>query len=254
MNAKDTKTAILDAAELLFSKQGFAATSVREITRAAGVHVAAVHYHFGRKEDVLRGVTDRIVGPLNQRRMDLLDAVLRHADPAPIGDILDSFIRPDIETLQDLQKRGPTVAHFMGRIYGDQTPWIQQMALEQFKPSRERFFPAAAESLGLSLEEVAWRFTRVVALVVHLFATWPEEGRTDDQAEATIRRFVGLPRRGHDRRHREGRERSTNRLTPFPRHSRRPALTRARPRPRIQPQPRTGTPDTAMRRVATRGE
>ena len=67
MSSDETRERILDAAQELFAAKGFAGTSVREITRLAEVNVAAIHYHFGTKEAVLRGVTDRIVGPLNPR-------------------------------------------------------------------------------------------------------------------------------------------------------------------------------------------
>jgi AcrR family transcriptional regulator len=57
MATATTTDAILDAAERLFAAHGYDAVSVREITRDAEVNVAAVHYHFGSKEAVLRGVT-----------------------------------------------------------------------------------------------------------------------------------------------------------------------------------------------------
>ncbi len=189
----DTRTRILETAEGLFATKGYAGTSIREITRDAGVNVAAIHYHFGSKEALLRGVTDRIVRPLNERRFQLLDEALRRSDPAPIEDLLVAFIRPDVETLQELQQRGPTVAHFIGRTYADQTPWIQEMISEQFAETRTRFFSAIAASLPqLPPAEIAWRMAKVAALVVHLFATWPPAAMTDQQAEATIERHVAF--------------------------------------------------------------
>ena len=47
----DTKERILQAAENLFTDQGFGATSLRAITHRAGVNLAAVNYHFGSKAD-----------------------------------------------------------------------------------------------------------------------------------------------------------------------------------------------------------
>ena len=41
---------ILDAAEILFAQKGFVGVTVREITSAARVNVAAVNYHFGGKK------------------------------------------------------------------------------------------------------------------------------------------------------------------------------------------------------------
>ncbi len=193
MKPRDTKTEILNAAERLFAEKGYDGTAIREITRAANVNVAAIHYHYGTKEEVLRGVTDRIVGPLNSRRFELLDIALDNAQPHPpsIESILDAFIRPDIETLQQLHKRGPTVAHFLGRTYMDPTPWIQQMGQEQFAEAQTRFFPVLATALAdLSFEEIGWRMYRVTAVLIHLFATWPGVGLTDTEAEDTLARLI----------------------------------------------------------------
>jgi AcrR family transcriptional regulator len=48
----DTRGALLDAAEELFSRRGYAAVGIREITDAAGVNIAAIKYHFGSKSEL----------------------------------------------------------------------------------------------------------------------------------------------------------------------------------------------------------
>jgi AcrR family transcriptional regulator len=53
MSAPDpTRLKILQAAGPLFAAHGFDGTSIRDITRAAEVNVAAVNYHFRSKEDL----------------------------------------------------------------------------------------------------------------------------------------------------------------------------------------------------------
>jgi len=47
-----TKTRILDAASRLFAEKGFSNVGIREISQAAGVHLAAVNYHFQSKENL----------------------------------------------------------------------------------------------------------------------------------------------------------------------------------------------------------
>ena len=54
-----TKSRILDAAERLFLEHGFEATSLRQLTAAAGVNLAAVNYHFGSKEELFQAVLTR---------------------------------------------------------------------------------------------------------------------------------------------------------------------------------------------------
>ena len=185
---------ILNAAEELFARHGYDGTSIREITRLADVNVAAVHYHFGSKESVLRAVTDRIALPISRRRSALLEEATERAlpDNPTVEVLLETFLRADIEMLLSLQERGPTVAWFLGRTYGDRTPWIQEMAAAQFSQATE-FYPLLAAALPqVTPDELAWRMRQVVAVIVHQFSTWPPEGMDAATAEHLLARLVAL--------------------------------------------------------------
>jgi TetR/AcrR family transcriptional regulator len=56
-----TRTAIIDAAERLFAENGFAATSMRDISNASGVSHPLIHHHFGGKEELYKAVKRRLV-------------------------------------------------------------------------------------------------------------------------------------------------------------------------------------------------
>ena len=58
-----TQARILDTAEALFMEHGFEATSLRQITAAAGVNLAAVNYHFGSKEELFQSGADAASRP-----------------------------------------------------------------------------------------------------------------------------------------------------------------------------------------------
>ncbi|MGK2925146.1 MAG: TetR/AcrR family transcriptional regulator [Lysobacterales bacterium] len=60
----DIREGILDAAEDLFAKRGFAATSIREIADRVDVNAAMVHYYFGSKKKLLRAVMERVLEPM----------------------------------------------------------------------------------------------------------------------------------------------------------------------------------------------
>ena len=83
--ATATKERILDAAEGLFMEHGFEATSLRSITAAAAVNLAAVNYHFGSKDELFQAVLTRRLDPMNQRRVALLDRFERDAAPATLS-------------------------------------------------------------------------------------------------------------------------------------------------------------------------
>jgi TetR/AcrR family transcriptional regulator len=58
-NAARSREQILDAAETLFADRGFAATSLSDVGRVAGVSRATPGYFFGSKADLYRAVLER---------------------------------------------------------------------------------------------------------------------------------------------------------------------------------------------------
>ncbi len=53
-----TRQLILDASLSLFSKRGFARTTVRDIARKAGITDAAIYYHFESKRELLEALVE----------------------------------------------------------------------------------------------------------------------------------------------------------------------------------------------------
>src|SRR3954471_17969486 len=134
----DTKTRILDAAEQLFTEQGFEATSLRSLTTAAGVNLAAVNYHFGTKEELFQAVLTRRLDPMNQERIELLERVERQAGgkPATVEKVIFAMLIPALRIARDEAReelparararlRRPGAVHPalpLGAIRGDDRP------------------------------------------------------------------------------------------------------------------------------------
>jgi len=62
-----TRERLLDVAERMFAEQGFARTSVREITEAAGTNLGALNYHFHSKENLYAEVFSRRFAHLHEQ-------------------------------------------------------------------------------------------------------------------------------------------------------------------------------------------
>jgi len=60
----DTRTGILDAAELLFARRGFRSTTIKAIAGAAGVNTALLYYYFAGKQGLYHAVLERAFGGL----------------------------------------------------------------------------------------------------------------------------------------------------------------------------------------------
>lgn len=63
---------ILEAAERVITKEGYAETSLRQLMTAAGVSTTAFYARFASKEDVLRALVGRLLGQLASAATDEL--------------------------------------------------------------------------------------------------------------------------------------------------------------------------------------
>jgi len=194
----DTKEQILDAAERLFSAHGFAGTSLRSVTKEAGVNLAAVHYHFGTKDDLLRAVLSRIVIPVNRERLEMLGQVEAAAggEPPSLEGILEAFIAPDLRLIRDLGERGVIITRFLGRSYTEPAEMVQALIREQYEELGQRFMEVTARALpDVPQAELYWRFKLVVGVLTYILA---DTDRTGGYAEdlsdvdGTVRRLVAF--------------------------------------------------------------
>ena len=96
--AGETREAILDAAEVLFSKHGFYGVTIREVAREAGVDTALVHYYFGAKRGLFDAVFIRRAAVWNSERVDAINRYVAEAgDAMTLEGILEAFLRPPFE-------------------------------------------------------------------------------------------------------------------------------------------------------------
>ena len=66
--AEETRIALLDAAERVFSAQGVSSTSLNEVAAAAGVTRGALYHHFANKLSLLDALMERVMMPLEEMR------------------------------------------------------------------------------------------------------------------------------------------------------------------------------------------
>ncbi len=113
--ARHTKTDIVDAAEYLFSQQGFTQTSMREITSRAQVNLASVNYHFGSKKNLIQAVFKRY---FDQLMPDIEKCISMQRDDSGsdgVARLLYSLIPPMLK-LNTLSENGTaTFVKLLGR-------------------------------------------------------------------------------------------------------------------------------------------
>jgi AcrR family transcriptional regulator len=171
--SSETKTTLLDAAEMVFADQGISGASVRAITQKAGANLAAVHYHFGSKQNLVRAVFSRRLGPLNRERLELLDACdTASGEPHSLRSIVRAFVSPVLQLMGSNRTGGLEFARLVSRTLFNPTDELKAILLEEFSTVIDRFTDALATALPhLSKAETYWRFHFMAGAMAHTVAS-----------------------------------------------------------------------------------
>ncbi len=166
MEQTDTRESLLDAAERLFAENGIAAASLRAITQRAGANLAAVNYHFGSKDGLVRAVFARRLKPVSEERLRLLEQCDLQAEDA-IEQVVCAFLKPALRML----RKGPGARDFarlMGRAFADPNDEVRSIVMGEFRESMERFLAVFRSLLPyLKDSEVLWRFHFLAGAMGH---------------------------------------------------------------------------------------
>lgn len=201
----ETRDRVLDAAEVLFAERGFAEVSLRAITTLAKVNLAAVNYHFGSKDGLVFEVLARVVGPINECRLAMLDAAESEANGGAVGveRILEAVFIPVISSVNQSDHSRHVVLKLAGRCMNETGMEMPEKIQQLFREVVDRFKNAFGLALPhLSEAEVFWRmhFTigaMLYALVQHESLVLLSGGKvTIDDAENVIGELVAFSAAG----------------------------------------------------------
>lgn len=161
-----THDRILDAAERLLAEHGVAGTSVRAITEQAQVNVAAVNYHFGTKENLVRAVIARRASGLEAARSEALDALeartAREARAPTANELVEAMIAPIFAQALSKDSGWPHFIRFVSRLVWEPgaenfAPAESSMRLfERFDAALRRALPALGSDDGRRLWRLAF--------------------------------------------------------------------------------------------------
>jgi len=188
----DTKQKILETAERLIGEQGYSGTSLRHIIAEAGVNLAAVHYHFGSKEELLDELILRKAGPVNEERLARLDRLQAEfgSTPPPAEKVLETFLLPMAEAAD----RDPQFVRLMGRILAEGL--MPHVVQRHFQTVSRRMLGALREALpDLSEDEFLWRTHFMIGAMAHTMCGQPDftgKGGAVGDFQGRIRRLIAF--------------------------------------------------------------
>jgi AcrR family transcriptional regulator len=154
-----TPERILAVAEELFAEQSYGSVSLRSITYEAGVNIAAIHYHFGSKRELIEQIFNIRCEPMNQERFRLLASCRAgRGRPPVLEQVLEAYLRPsliwpgDKEGARRFLKLRATLAH-------EDAELSRNLIGRHFNQVTGAFLSRIHELLpALSMDELYWRF------------------------------------------------------------------------------------------------
>lgn len=157
MAQKETVERILDAAEVLFAERGFAETSLRTITSAAGVNLAAVNYHFGSKKALIQAVFVRFLDPLVtevERQLDQMQASKAHLS---VEDLLQLLARSVYDVHGKGSNRATAFLRLLGLAYTQSQAHLRRFLGERYGEAFQHYLAHLKPALpGATAEDLFW--------------------------------------------------------------------------------------------------
>ena len=201
----DTRCRILDSAERLFADRGIDAVSIRDITRAAKVNLAAVNYHFRTKQGLVAEVFARRLKPVNEKRLELLSRVEATAGagvPA-VKAVVEALVRPVVEAGFDAQQQDEHFMRLMGRCMSEANEETYDMIHSYYEEVIRRFDAAFLRALPfLNPDEIFWRVKFTIGSIHHALLAcgmaerMPDKVRRRLDAEGVTKRLVSFATAG----------------------------------------------------------
>jgi AcrR family transcriptional regulator len=194
----ETKQEILNAAEVLFARSGYHATSMRAITENAGVNLALANYHFGSKEALLEAVIARRLSPVNESRVQRLKEIRGRSDERNMRPDLEEILRAYIEPVFSGGESGKGWADFtnlIGRAFTEPDETVQKILLRHMKPVNQLMLDMLADALpGISGQEIFWRYQFVIGALGRAIRmnSGPGYGQLKKNFEAESRALIEM--------------------------------------------------------------
>jgi AcrR family transcriptional regulator len=166
---------LIDASEQLFADHGWNAVSIRTIVAAADVNLAALHYHFGSKEQLLAEIFAARAKPIAEERMRLLLAAIDLEGAPSLERILEAFLRPALTIGSDHRFGGRAFVKLRARLATEPEAVSRRILANAFDESSGEFLTALGRALPeIPRADLEWRFHFMLGA---MFYTMADAGR-----------------------------------------------------------------------------
>ncbi|HAV13539.1 MAG TPA: hypothetical protein DCX06_08645 [Opitutae bacterium] len=156
-----TRQKIVRAAEQLFADKGYQSMTLRDVTKAANVNLAAVNYHFGSKCNLMREAIRSRIEPINVERLKRLAELIEAHGPAPVpvSAIFNSLFRPLFESDGPSKGPNPALIQMIGRAFTEPADFMRNLHKDFFTELSFRYLTELKRTCPqLDEETIRYRF------------------------------------------------------------------------------------------------
>ena len=200
MRQSATAKKIMLAAEALFAEQGFAETTMREITSAAKVNLAAVNYHFGSKKGLISAVAEKYLNPLVTTLHEAISErkLAQVSGTISAEELLEMLMRSLLRIGKSKQFALPVFMRLLELIYMKNQEELRNAMVARYGHSFSEFVELLRiDSAVMSDEEFFWRLHFLLGSIVFtlsnfqtLVAIEMREYERAGEVERTLHRMI----------------------------------------------------------------
>jgi len=187
--ARQTREALIEAAEVVFHRKGVSSTSLNDIAVEAGVTRGAVYWHFKNKHDIFQAIVDRLIAPLEVFHQQIEDP--DEPDPLRRFRELLEFLTREIHT-DPRRKRGYEIA-FLKCEQTEDNAALNKRHKQNFLNGSDRIRAALKAAVNKGQLDADLDIERAVVLLhvqltglIYLWLMLPESISFEDEAANMI--------------------------------------------------------------------
>ncbi|WP_194908862.1 TetR/AcrR family transcriptional regulator [Catenulispora rubra] len=126
-----TRVRLIESAEALFAERGVAGVSLNEVRTAAGQsNAAAVNYHFGSKENLIKAILEHRLTRIESDRAEMLRALDSEGRTGDVRGLLEALIEPQAHSIE----RNERYVGFISQLVIGESGWFSEYTLLMTDP------------------------------------------------------------------------------------------------------------------------
>nr|WP_281362571.1 TetR family transcriptional regulator [Marinifaba aquimaris] len=156
------------SAQKQFAELGFEASSLRLITKNAGVNLAAVNYHFGSKKMLIQSVMDRSIRQFAPYLKEKLEQLILKEN-VKTADIVEVFIDALKQLDEQSDEQSMVFIKLIGRSYAESQGHLKRYFVENYPEALDALLRLMRQLMpSLDDEAIFWRLHCALGSLVFL--------------------------------------------------------------------------------------